>query len=87
MTRFPCKSLTIGFFLALAGSVSAQPANIKVTGSGASYDVEFDTDALHALNDGVLIPRIVVRPGPVRTMLLRPRTSFVNEMLKSVEFM
>ena len=26
-----------------------------------------------------------VRPGPVRTTLIRPRTSFVPEMLKSVE--
>jgi hypothetical protein len=28
---------------------------------------------------------IRVRPGPVRTTLIRPRTSFVPEMLKSVE--
>jgi hypothetical protein len=58
---------------------------MKIDGSGPSYKVEFIDDPLNALNDGVVIPRIVVRPGPVRVMLLRPRTSFVTEMLKSVE--
>jgi hypothetical protein len=80
----------------VAANVSAQPApdksaasasGMKLDGSGPSYTVEFVDDPLNALNDGVIIPRIVVRPGGVRTMLLRPRTSYVNEMLKSVESM
>lgn len=68
-------------------SASAQPVNDtpKVDGSGATYSVEFVEDPLNALAEGTIIPRIVVRPGPVRTMLLRPRTSYVSEMLKTVE--
>jgi len=67
---------------------SAKPdSGMKVDGSGATYTVQFVDDPLNALNDGVIIPRIVVRPGGLRTMLLRPRASYVNEMLKSVETM
>ena len=67
----------------------AQAANDRpiIDGIGATYSVEFVEDPLHALPEGTVIPRIVVRPGPVRTMLLRPRTSYVTELLKSVEAM
>ena len=69
------------------GKSSAAESAMKIDGSGPNYTVQFVDDPLNALNDGVLIPRIVVRPGAVRTMLLRPRASFVTEMLKSVEVM
>jgi hypothetical protein len=59
----------------------------SLSGSGADYEVEFGDDALHALDDKQNIAKIRVRPGPSRTMLLRARTSFVAEMLKSVEHM
>jgi hypothetical protein len=59
----------------------------KVDGAGPTYSVEFVEDPLNALPGDTLIPRIVVRPGPVRTMLLRPRMSYVTELLKSVEVM
>jgi hypothetical protein len=45
----------------------------------------FKDDPLHS---GVEIPygaNIEVRPTPYRVMLIRPRTSYVPEMLKSVE--
>jgi hypothetical protein len=70
-----------------APSAAAADESMKVDGSGATYTVQFVDDPLNALNDGVIIPRIVVRPGGLRTMLLRPRTSYVTEMLKSVETM
>lgn len=76
---------------ALAQGAPAGPSSLKpesgmqVDGTGATYTVQFVDDPLNALNDGVIIPRIVVRPGGLRTMLLRPRASYVNEMLKSVE--
>jgi hypothetical protein len=102
MARFPgvlLVTVTVALLsMLVATSASAQPASagksssakdssMKVEGSGASYKVEFTDDPLNALNDGVLIPRIVVRPGAVRVMLLRPRASFVTEMLKSVEML
>lgn len=90
MTRFSkLVVLALGIWPALvASNALAQPVSgMKIDGSGPTYAVQFSDDPLNALKDGVLIPRIVVRPGAARTMLLRPRTSFVTELLKSVEMM
>ena len=53
-------------------------------GSG-DYGYKFEDDPLSAGGFGPSDATIRVRPGPVRTTLIRPRTSFVPEMLKSVE--
>ncbi len=53
-------------------------------GSG-DYGYKFEDDPLSAGGFGPADATIRVRPGPVRTTLIRPRTSFVPEMLKSVE--
>lgn len=60
----------------------------KATGGGGKdegYGYEFSDDPLAAGGFGPNDATIRVRPGPVRTTLIRPRTSFVPEMLKSVE--
>lgn len=49
------------------------------------YGYEFSDDPLNAGGFGPNDATIRVRPGPVRTTLIRPRTTFVPEMLKSVE--
>jgi hypothetical protein len=49
------------------------------------YGYKFEDDPLSAGGFGPNDATIRVRPGPVRTTLIRPRTSFVPEMLKSVE--
>jgi hypothetical protein len=49
------------------------------------YGYEFSDDPLSAGGFGPNDATIRVRPGPVRRTLIRPRTSFVPEMLKSVE--
>jgi hypothetical protein len=54
------------------------------SGSG-DYGYKFEDDPLSAGGFGPADATIRVRPGPVRTTLIRPRTSFVPEMLKSVE--
>jgi hypothetical protein len=55
-------------------------------GSGnGDYGYKFEDDPLAAGGFGPSDATIRVRPGPVRTTLIRPRTSFVPEMLKSVE--
>jgi hypothetical protein len=56
-------------------------------GGGDSGDTKykFEDDPLSAGGFGPADATIRVRPGPVRTTLIRPRTSFVPEMLKSVE--
>ena len=72
---------------AAAPAVFAQDA--KPAGGGGDhadgYGYEFSDDPLSAGGFGPNDATIRVRPGPVRTTLIRPRTSFVPEMLKSVE--
>lgn len=65
----------------------AGAAATKPTGGGKDegYGYEFADDPLAAGGFGPNDATIRVRPGPVRTTLIRPRTSFVPEMLKSVE--
>jgi hypothetical protein len=55
------------------------------TGGQGDYGYKFEDDPLSAGGFGPADATIRVRPGPVRTTLIRPRTSFVPEMLKSVE--
>lgn len=69
---------------ALASS-TAFAQDVKTTDSDGGYGYEFSDDPLNAGGFGPNDATIRVRPGPVRTTLIRPRTSFVNEMLKSVE--
>jgi len=65
----------------------APPAGGDAAGGGKKegYGYEFSDDPLNAGGFGPNDATIRVRPGPVRTTLIRPRTSFVPEMLKSVE--
>lgn len=51
----------------------------------ASYEVEFSDDPLDALPTSTYIAQIRVASSRVRVLLIRPRTSFVKEMLTSVE--
>jgi len=81
-----------GFLAAVALTVlaSAALAQPKAGAAGAGkkedgYGYEFSDDPLNAGGFGPNDATIRVRPGPVRTTLIRPRTSFVPEMLKSVE--
>ena len=66
-----------------AGGGAAAPAAGGKKDEGYGY--EFSDDPLSAGGFGPNDATIRVRPGPVRTTLIRPRTSFVPEMLKSVE--
>lgn len=76
-------ALTIGLATWLASpSVFAQVKNAE-TDSGYGY--EFSDDPLNAGGFGPSDATIRVRPTAARTTLIRPRTSFVPEMLKSVE--
>lgn len=60
-------------------------AGAKSSDESGGYGYEFSDDPLNAGGFGPNDATIRVRPGPVRTTLIRPRTSFVPEMLKSVE--
>ena len=81
------------FVLTSASAFAQQPGGgggggVKATAGGGKdegYGYEFSDDPLAAGGFGPNDATIRVRPGPVRTTLIRPRTSFVPEMLKSVE--
>lgn len=60
-------------------------AGVAATNTEGGYGYKFEDDPLAAGGFGPNDATIRVRPGPVRTTLIRPRTSFVPEMLKSVE--
>jgi hypothetical protein len=89
------KGLVLGIvatLLLVSSTVFAQGggggAGVKSTGGekgSDTYGYEFTDDPLSAGGFGPNDATIRVRPGPVRTTLIRPRTSFVPEMLKSVE--
>lgn len=75
-------SVAIAMGVLLIGQVAmAQGKDKKEEG----YGYNFEDDPLNAGGFGPNDATIRVRPGPVRTTLIRPRTSFVPEMLKSVE--
>ena len=91
--RFLVACIAASFVLTGAASAFAQApggAGPKATAGGGGgkedgYGYEFSDDPLSAGGFGPNDATIRVRPGPVRTTLIRPRTSFVPEMLKSVE--
>jgi hypothetical protein len=64
------------------GGIGSTSAATQGTGD---YGYKFEDDPLSGGGFGPADATIRVRPGPVRTTLIRPRTSFVPEMLKSVE--
>jgi hypothetical protein len=71
--------------VASAQAAGAAPAAPGGGGKSEGYGYEFSDDPLNAGGFGPNDATIRVRPGPVRQTLIRPRTSFVPEMLKSVE--
>ena len=71
--------------LLVTSSVFAQDKGVATTDTKEGYGYNFTDDPLSAGGFGPNDATIRVRPGPVRTTLIRPRTSFVPEMLKSVE--
>ena len=79
MTRL-LAALSLWSLLSLAGSARAQPDE---TGVDPYY--RFDDDGLLGGSFGAYADVIRVHDGPVRTLLIRPRVSFVPEMFKSVE--
>jgi hypothetical protein len=70
---------------AFALSSAAMAQDAKPDKGGEGYGYEFSDDPLNAGGFGPNDATIKVRPRAARTTLIRPRTTFVPEMLKSVE--
>jgi len=77
----------VGILLVASNAYAAVARTVEGAPSGKEegYGYEFGDDPLSAGGFGPNDATIKVRPGPVRRTLIRPRTSFVPEMLKSVE--
>ena len=63
----------------------ADPGYVEQGTTNGSSVTFTDPDPLAAAALGPNDARLTVPPAPKRVMLLRPRTQFVQEMLKSVE--
>ena len=92
LARFAGLSIAGSFLLAAAPAFAQQAGagggDVKTTGGGKGadgYGYEFTDDNLSAGGFGPNDSTIRVRQGAQRSLLIRPRTSFVPEMLKSVE--
>jgi hypothetical protein len=80
-------SATLLSACALLYSPAARADVDRVDYGNGNDTMYFKDDPLHS---GVGLPfgdNITVRPPAKRVMLIRPRTSFVTELLKSVEVM
>jgi len=70
----------------LASAAFAQGVKETEAGGGdEGYGYQFEDDPLAAGGFGPNDATIKVRPKAARTTLIRPRVTFVPEMLKSVE--
>jgi len=85
MKRFSVAFIALGVLLISVPAFAQAPKAAGAGGKEDGYGYEFSDDPLSAGGFGPNDATIRVRPGPVRTTLIRPRTSFVPEMLKSVE--
>jgi hypothetical protein len=79
-------AITAGIAILASSTVAfAQAAPAGDKGGDSGYGYEFSDDPLNAGGFGPNDATIRVRPTAARTTLIRPRISFVQEMLKSVE--
>ena len=72
-------------FVTVTLSTAAFAQDIRTEDTAEGYGYTFEDDPLAAGGFGPGDGTIKIRPAAARTTLIRPRTSFVPEMLKSVE--
>lgn len=88
LTRTLVVSLLATAALAIAPAALAQPAAKAAAApvdDGRGYEYKFTDDLLAGGGMDGTAPIIRVRAHALRSQLIRPRTSFVPEMLKSAE--
>lgn len=91
--RIPIVCVIASLFMSAAPAFADEPAAPAKDAKAApakdnkdkSYGYTFEDDPLNSGVAGTLGFVLKVRPKGAREILLRPRTSFVPEMLKSVE--
>lgn len=78
-------SLATSAVLVLLSSSSFAQGVKESKGDSEGYGYEFEDDPLAAGGFGPNDSRIRVRKGAQRSTLIKPRTQFITELLKSVE--
>jgi hypothetical protein len=77
--------LAVSALIAASLMTTMASAQVQEQKTDDGYGYSFDDDPLNAGGFGPNDATIRVRARAARTTLIRPRTSFVPEMLKSVE--
>ena len=86
MTKFKTISCSlVASFLVLSVAPAAFAQDAQESGGDGGYGYEFEDDPLSAGGFGPNDSRIRVRKGAQRSTLIKPRTQFISELLKSVE--
>jgi hypothetical protein len=75
----------LGIVLLAPVAVAQEKAARPSTSSDSTYLYRFEDDPLSATGLDATFPRIYVMARAERDTLIRPRTAFVMELLKSVE--
>jgi hypothetical protein len=78
-------TLALAVLLASSTAYAEDASNVKTTTDSKGYGFVFSDDPIEAGGLGGITPRIAVVVHASRSTLIRPRTAFVVEMLKSVE--
>lgn len=78
-------SLSVGLLVLATTSLAAAQGVKEGAGDAEGYGYEFEDDPLSAGGFGPNDSRIRVRRGAQRSTLIKPRTQFITELLKSVE--
>ena len=83
--RKPLLAFAAGAMCVFCTNLALAQSSYDETQVGRDQNVVFPDDPLAAGGLGPNDARIHVMPSPKRVTLIRPRTNFVMEMLKSVE--
>jgi hypothetical protein len=87
MRTFACGALLACALVALAGPASAQETGYTEKRTADGQDIRFGDDPLGALGHETIGLQLTGFHPPKRCDLMRPRTTWVPELLKSVEHM
>jgi hypothetical protein len=89
--KLPFKKIALSLAAIATVSSAAESAFAQdvpaAIGKDSNYGYIFGDDPLGAGGVNPMNSNIIARKGPIRSTLIRPRTSFVPEMIKSVENM
>ncbi len=85
LLSFALALLTSGMLWIAPAAAKPRRAATKIDKDDTGYIYTFEDDIMDGTAGGSFTPRIRVYPRGMRRTLIRPRLSFVPELLRSVE--